>query len=261
MQAFKLMTYLLLAIFMLAPNVFAAPPFITDDADPADYKQLQIYGYGNTISQTHSTMIYLPSLEFDYGIIPHTEFHIVFTMATYLPEQGGNPALLKRATGIGDTEVNFKTRLLSETKYRPGIAIAPTFELPTGNARRFLGNGRLWTKFPIWIQKNMGTWVTYGGGGYAFNSAPGMKNYPYGGWILQRNVTEHFSLGGEIFLQGTSAAHRAPPFQDDGSVTILNLGAIYNIDNNNNFSFSLGHSIMGTPQWVGYAGFYYSIQR
>ncbi|MFZ2314975.1 MAG: transporter [Gammaproteobacteria bacterium] len=260
MQHSKLITYLLLAILTFASQAFAAPPFITDDAEPADYRQLQIYPYASTISQTHSTMVYMPSFEFDYGIIPHTEFHIIFTMATYLPEQGGNPALLKRATGIDDTEVNFKTRLLSETKYRPGIAIAPTLELPTGNSKRLLGNGRLWTKLPIWIQKNMGTWVTYGGGGYVFNSAPGMKNYLYGGWLLQKNFTEHFSFGGEIFSQGTAATHRDPPFQDEGSVTLLNLGAIYNVNNNNNFSISLGHSIIGTPQWVGYAGFYHSIQ-
>lgn len=245
-------------LLLVCAQALANAPYITDDAEPADYHQLQIYPFISISSQPHNTVIYAPNLQFDYGIFPRTELHIIFSLNTYIPEPG-IPALKYKASGIGDTELGLKYRFNDEMTYLPKIAFAPAFELPTGDVTRMIGNGRLWTKWPIWLEKHFGTWLSTGGIGYALNSAPGMKNYLFGGFMLQKNLSERLSLGGEIFIQGAIANHASPPFQDDGAVKLLNLGATYNFNSNSNFSVSLGHSINGVPQWVFYSGFYFGL--
>ncbi len=39
-------------------------------------------------------------------------------------------------------------------------------ELPTGSSRLGLGNGQVWARLPLWVQKSYGKWMTYGGAGY-----------------------------------------------------------------------------------------------
>ncbi len=63
-------------------------------------------------------------------------------------------------------------------------------ELPTVNSDKGLGNGRTWYTLPVLLQKSWGDWTTYGGGGRAFNSAHGMRDYNFGGCPLQRKVTK-----------------------------------------------------------------------
>ena len=47
-----------------------------------------------------------------------------------------------------------------------------------------------------------------------------MRNYTFGGWLLQRAVTERLTLGGELFYQGA-------PSDDARHVTFFNVGGVY----------------------------------
>ena len=84
----------------------------------------------------------------------------------------------------------------------PQIGVFPMAELPTGNSDKGLGNGKTWWRLPIWIQKSWGDWTSYGGGGYVINHADGQKDYPFGGWLLQKDFGEKWTLGGEVFARG-----------------------------------------------------------
>lgn len=95
--------------------------------------------------------------------------------------------------GLGNVEASVKYRFLHETKPLPEAAIFPTVELPSGNAERGLGNGQAWWIFPGWLHKSWEDWTTYGGGGRAFNHAPGMRSYNFGGWLVQCKVAEHLT--------------------------------------------------------------------
>lgn len=95
--------------------------------------------------------------------------------------------------GLGNVEASVKYRFLHETKPLPEAAIFPTVELPSGNAERGLGNGQAWWIFPVWLHKSWEDWTTYGGGGRAFNHAPGMRSYNFGGWLVQCKVAEHLT--------------------------------------------------------------------
>jgi outer membrane receptor protein involved in Fe transport len=99
---------------------------------------------------------------------------------------------------------------------------------------------------PLW-----GSWTTYGGGGYTINTAPGMQNYPYGGWLIQRDINQHITLGGEIFSQGRSADN-IPAY------TIINVGGFYNFTENFSLLFTVGHNIIGQQNTLGYLGFYWT---
>lgn len=95
------------------------------------------------------------------------------------------------------------------------------------------------------MQKSWGAWTTYGGGGYAFNSVDGMRNHPFAGWILQRDLNDKFSLGGELFTQGADSI-------DSKSYTLFNLGGSYNLNKHFNILASAGHSIIGESHLIGY---------
>ncbi len=56
---------------------------------------------------------------------------------------------------------------------------------------------------PIWVQKSFGPWTTYGGVGETiFNRVPGYRNFPYAGWLVQRDIGKKWTLGAETFYHG-----------------------------------------------------------
>lgn len=245
----------LILLMMSVSVVQAAPPFITDDASPADFRQLQFYFFSNINVATHTTTLQLPALETNYGIIPNMELHLIVTNTGFFQQNGSN------TIGLGDTEVGVKYRFLQDHGYCPAAAFAPIIELPTGDSGRNLGNGRTWFKLPVWLEKRWGPWDSYCGGGYVYNSAAHMNNFIYGGWQLQRDLTQNFTLGAEIFSQGAAADTQVPPFQDTGEVTLINLGASYALRSNLFIIGSVGHSILGTNQWVSYVALNYNINN
>lgn len=233
-------------VFFLSGYVFGSPPFITDDADVTPNKHIQSYLYSAGVSVSSGTLLNIPAIEIDYGFIQNAEIDWVVQMSSSIPSSG------KSTTGLGDSEAKIKYVVLNESKYCPAIAIAPALELPTGNAKRNLGNGKLWYVLPLWIEKHWGPWTTYGGGGYALNPAKAKKNYLFGGWVLERNVTDQLTLGVEFYTQGATAPSYVP---DSGFVTLLNLGSRYNFNSSTSFLVSVGHNMVGVKAWYGYLGF------
>jgi hypothetical protein len=112
-----------------------------------------------------------------------------------------------------------------------------------------LGNGRAWFRLPLWLQKSFGPWTTYGGGGAVLNPAPGQRDYPFGGWLLQRDFGPHLTLGGEVFAQGRDT-------DDDHGFAALNFGGSYNINEHFSLLFSAGHSVADDRHMLWYFGFY-----
>lgn len=260
--SYKIIAAILLQTVMTAAP--AAPSFYTDDADPAPYGISQNYFFASAFSAPHTSFFFGPALEADMGILNNLEFHITIAINTLLRNQGAN------AVGLGDTLMGLKWRFLTETDYRPEMAIVPDVILPTGDTDRSLGNGRSWWTLPIWVEKHVGPWTIYGGGGYGFNSASGATNYRYGGLLVQRDFSPQVSLVGEIYGQGatsmehsgrvTTKANHFALFLDGGHVWLINAGGYYNFTPSQSLLFSLGHSIAGTPQWVAYLGFSWNIE-
>ena len=79
------------------------------------------------------------------------------------------------------------------------------------------------------------------------NSAPGQRNYPFGGWLLQRDFVSHLTLGGEIFAQGQDT-------DNDKGFAALNFGGLYNVNEHYSLVFSVGHSVTGDEHTLWYFG-------
>jgi Putative MetA-pathway of phenol degradation len=228
-----------------AARTLAGPPFLTDDPEPVDYQHWEAYLFANGDHIPGGYSVNGPAVEVNYGVLPDTQLHLVMPMTTV--GGGGAPSV----SGLGDTEFGVKYRFLHETNGWPQIGIFPMVEIPTGDADRGLGDGRAWFRLPLWMQKSSGPWTTYGGGGAVLNSAPGQRDYPFGGWLLQRELDEHLTLGGEMFAQGATA-------DGDKGFAALNCGGSYNFDEHFSLLFSAGHSVAGDEHTLWYFGLYWT---
>jgi hypothetical protein len=220
----------------------AGPPFQTDDPEPVPFHHYEAYAFGVFDRSGGSTFLQAPAFEFNVGAAPNLQLHVVVPMAYQTPGH---------QFGVGDVEVGVKFRFVQESGRRPQIGTFPMLELPTGDAGRALGNGRLWARLPVWLQKSYGPWTTYGGVGYEVNRAPGMEDSLFAGWLLQRRLDERLALGAEVF------SRQAPEVGGRGT-TFVDAGGYLNFRENLSLLFMLGHTVAGESHAVGYLGLYYT---
>ena len=128
-----------IAVALLPTSAIAGPPFRTDDPEPVDYTHWEFYTFTSGTHLSGDTSGVGPAFEFNYGLIPNGQLHIVAPTAFDSP--AGGPTLF----GYGDTEIGFKYRFIEEEKdgSRPQVGMFPLIELPTGNENRGLGAGHV----------------------------------------------------------------------------------------------------------------------
>jgi hypothetical protein len=189
--------------------------------------------------------VQIPAFEFNVGAAPNLQLHFVGPLVLSAPNQGND------AFGPGDMELGAKYCFMNEKGIRPQIGIFPMIELPSGDAVHGLGNGTLWARFPLWLQKSRGPWTTYGGAGYEVNRAPEMQDSIFAGWLLQRDFGRKLTLGGELYAQ------TAQTIAGLGS-GYLNAGGYYYFNPDFQLLFMLGHTITGESHTVGYWGLYWT---
>src|ERR1700690_556261 len=230
---------------LLAGSALAGPPFLTDDPEPVELHHSEFYVFSTYDKTKDGKDIASPAFEYNYGPLPDTQLHIVIPFVRSAPNDASSEY------GLGDIEVGVKYRFIQETETIPQVGIFPMAELATGDDNKGLGNGKTWWRLPVWIQKSWGDWKTYGGAGYVINHAAGQKNYPFAGWLLQKDIGEKLTLGGEIFGRSTDT--------DDGkSTTLLNFGGLYKFTPDFNLLFSAGHSVSGENHTIAYLGLWWA---
>ncbi len=218
----------------LTHEAYATPPYITDDATPEAYKHTEIYAFGIYNRGNPGTTVALPGIEIDYGLIPDLEINATAFYVTNYPKYSNQP----NVSGMGDSNLALKYLVFHGSDCLPEIAFEPVFYVPTGDENKGLGNGRSWEQYPIWMQKSWGAWTLSGGGGYATNSAPSARNFFFGGFILQKNMTDKLNLGAEFYMQGASATTLS-------AFKLLNFGAEYHVNNTLGAVLGLAHTIAG----------------
>jgi hypothetical protein len=235
---------LLVEVFAWTP-AWAGPPFQTDDPEPVEYHHYEAYAFGTFDHSAASTYSELPAAEFNMGVAPNLQLHIIVPGAYLYPSD---------AYGIGDVELGAKYRFVQENSKWPQVGAFPLLELPTGNSRRGLGNGQVWARLPLWLQKSYGPWTTYGGAGYQINNAPGMKDSLFAGWLIQRQLNKRITLGAEVYHQESQAAGAR-------QTTFTDAGGYYNFTQNFSLLFMLGHTVTGETHTVGYLGLYWTWEK
>jgi hypothetical protein len=171
--------------------------------------------------------------------MPNLQLHTILPMTLYAPTEGAS------SYGYSDTELGAKYRFVQEREWRPQIGTFPLLEVPTGSHERNLGSGHLQTFLPLWMQKSLGPWTAYGGGGYWINPGAHNQNWWFTGLVVQCEVVRGVTPGVEVF-HGTSQVIGGP--RELG----LNFGLIWDLSEVQHMMFSAGPALEGTNQLQGY---------
>ena len=218
---------------------FAGPPYITDDPEPVEYQHWEVYLASLFTKQSDAWTSTAPHLEVNYGVVPDVQLHTILPMTLYAPADGAT------SYGFGDTELGVKYRFVQEGAWCPQIGIFPLLEVPTGPHDRNLGSGHLQTFLPLWLQKSVGKWTAYGGGGYWINPGAHNRNWGFTGLVIQRQVLPNLTPGIEIF-HGSSQQTGQP------AETGFDLGMVWDLSDVQHIMFSAGPTFGGPNQLQGY---------
>ena len=221
---------------------WAGPPFVTDDPEPVEYRHWEIYLASQHAKDKEGWSGTAPHFEVNYGALPNLQLHLIAPFAYVKPEVDS------RHYGFGDLELGAKYRFIQETDWRPMVGTFPIVDLPTGNSSFGLGSGHYRAFFPVWFQKTLGPWQSYGGGGYWINPGPGNINYWFFGWQAQRELSKAITLGGEVF-------YNTPTARAEGSRTGFNVGTIVNFTDEHHLLFSAGRDIHGQSRFSAYIAY------
>ena len=252
---------LLLVLMAVSAGVCRAqgPPYQTDDPVPVDYGHYEFYVFGAADGTPVEMDSNGPAFEFNWGAAPRVQIHAILPWGEVAPSNnaiyapaGTGPS----AFGLTDAELGVKLALIKESKYVPQIGTFTMFELPTGNYDKGLGVGKVWYRMPLWLQKNFGKWLVDGGAGETVVPQKDYHDFPYGGFLVKRELSERLELGAEVFSHGGEGV--ATP-QTQAS-TMVDVGGYYHFKRNPNeqFLFCYGHSIAGQTENYAYVGMYWT---
>lgn len=97
-----------LGMRLAAGTASAGPPFRTDDPEPVDYQHYEFYTFSAGTHVRGDTSGFGPAFEFNYGLIPSGQLHVVAPLAFDVP------AVQPNQFGYGDMELGFKYRFIQE---------------------------------------------------------------------------------------------------------------------------------------------------
>src|SRR5579863_3630145 len=131
-----LKTTLCLLFLLAATNLWAGPPFQTDDPEPIDFRHYEVYWFGGTDGTPVETDPVGPAFEANWGAAPNLHLHIIVPLGGAIPSNdpqytpaGQGPS----AYGLTDIELGAKYRFLKQSKYLPEIGTFTMLEVPSGN--------------------------------------------------------------------------------------------------------------------------------
>jgi hypothetical protein len=230
----------------LPVSAWAGPPFMTDDPEPVELRHWEVYIASEFSHSAGDTFFTAPHVEVNYGVLPETQLHMIVPMAYSSSRDTGV------RYGFSDMELGVKYRFLHESEFIPQAGAFPLIELPTGDSGEGLGEGHVRVFVPVWLQKSWGPWTTYGGGGFWYNPGKANRDYWFGGWLLERDLSKSLTLGAEIF-GGTS------PAVDQGGSYSFNVGAIINLSEEHHILLSAGRDIHGPNTAIAYAAIQWTL--
>lgn len=264
-MTFRLYFISLILFLLLFFETGRADEFIVFSAIPTEWKHYAILAYTTTFKTKTGRYNIAPGIEIDYGACKGLELDLTLTYAFYHPYTPDTPD----AHGVGDTFVSMTYTLLPETKHNPHISFAPYVLIPTGDARRGLGNGRPMYFLPVVFEKTFDKWTLKTNLGYVHNEAPFTKDYHFEGVRVDNKVNEKLFLGLELYNQDETmertpedpAQNSTMPIEQNpffsGKYTLINFGGDYKIGKDLYVMLSAGRSIAGERVTIGYLGLYY----
>jgi hypothetical protein len=96
----------------------AGPPYRTDDPEPVDYQHWEYYAFTTGTHINGDTSGIGPAAEFNYGLIPNGQFHIV------VPAAFDVPVACQDNSGMATQSLVSNTASLKRTRTVPGRKLA-----------------------------------------------------------------------------------------------------------------------------------------
>jgi hypothetical protein len=234
---------LLFAIIFFIPRAGSAgPPFLTDDPEPLLRRHCEFYIAPQILNAVNQLSLLLPGVEFNEGLTDDVMAHIIVPFI--LTKQDSQQGMFS----LGDVELGLKYRFIEESNLFPQIGIFPHLEIPTGDSSKGAGSGAAQVFIPIWVQKSFGPWTTYGGGGLWHQFSPGIRDFWFFGWEIQRDLSEKLTLGTEFFATTGS-------FESVRAETGFNVGGSYDFSDAHHLLFSIGREFRGPNTFLMYLAY------
>jgi hypothetical protein len=235
----KQKTYSKLGLVFLGSSMIAAAgpiPFTTDDTSARALNQGEV-----SLSTSHSNDASgwtgtVPALRVEYGVLPDVEVSVTGAFNYIKLEHTAS------TTGYGDTTLAAKYNFIHEAGLVPSVAFAPSYTIPTGNDKDGLGAGHNNVYLPLLLEKTFGGYVVDVNGGVAINQGAGVKDWQYVGVSVQKQLTETFSVGAELY-------NRSAVSNTQGSDFAYNLGFGAQLAKGQSLYLTAGSSISGPTDY------------
>ena len=223
-------------------NIYAGPPFVTDDPEPVAYHHWEVYVGSQLLRNAFGLQGTVPHVEVNFGVLPETQLHIIMPFELSQENQGTT------SMGLGDVELGVKLRFVKESSGFPQVGAFPHVLLPTGDTATRLGTGRVQVFAPLWLQKTMGGFTAYGGGGFWASPAHAAFDYWSFGGVLQYAIAAAVSAGAELF-------HNTAAPTSGQAETGCNAGTVINMNSMHHILLSVGTDIRGPNNFMMYAAY------
>jgi Putative MetA-pathway of phenol degradation len=203
----------LLALAFWTATASAGPPYFTDDPEPTDEKQFEIYGFADGLHNSSGTGSEV-GIDFNYGGARDLQLTAVVPIGDQQPRGTGS------STGLGNIELAAKYRFLHQPDSSWDAAVFPRVVLASVSSN--IGGQHTAFQLPLWVEKDWASWSTFGGGGCALNNGGTARNYCFAGWVVAKRVLPTLQLGAELYHQSADSIEAR-------AKTIAGTGAIYDV--------------------------------
>jgi hypothetical protein len=145
---------------LVLPSLANAGPYETGDASHIEARVWSIYLASDASFGPGRFTGSAPQLGVNHGVVEDVQLHVAVPLMLAL--RAGEDMHY----GLGDVDFGVKARLVAQSRAGVAVGTYPRITLPTGSEEQGLGNSRITFELPIWLQKSIGAWTIYGGGGY-----------------------------------------------------------------------------------------------
>ena len=187
------------------------PPYVADDPEPTEFRHYEIYFFG-TGQEARSGRSGAWGVDFNYGGAPDLQLTAV------LPIAYQTPAGEDRAAGPGNLELAAKYRWLHQRTAGWDVALFPRLFLPSLSNR--VGERHTQFFLPVWVERDWGSWSTFGGGGYTLNRGSESRDFYLAAWALTYRLLPPLQIGTELY-------HQSADSEGGRASTGIGLGATY----------------------------------
>ena len=235
----------LLAAALLPLNAQCGAPFQTDDPSVVAGGHVDLLAFYQSTLAADTRGGSAPGVELHVGVTDRAEVDVASSLAFSTTPDAGT------RRGYGDTTIGLKYVLVQETERVPLVSFVPKITLATGNADRGLGNGGTRVLVGVAAQKSAEAFATYGNVAYMVNEGAGNRNFGFAGWEVQRQLSDRWIVGAEVFASGAQAAGQR-------ASAGFNVGGYYVFGERDQALFSLGRGLSNVHEtnrvsaYVGY---------